>query len=863
MGRLTPLMKQYLRIKERHRDAVLLFRMGDFYETFFDDAKVAARDLNIVLTSRDKGINGEPVPLAGIPYHALDTYLARLIQKGHRVAICEQVEDPKKAKGLVRREVVRVITPGTVVEESLLPDRGNNYLAAVASAGDRIGIAAVDTSTGEFLGTEFQGEDAAQEAAGEIARLRPAEVLHPRETELPGPVNAAVRDVGGVLTPWDPVAFEEVIARDRLLRHFGVASLDCFGCAGRDELVRAAGATIAYVAEMQGGSLSYISSLRVHSSEDHLVLDPVTLRDLEIFENIRDRTRKGTLFELLDLTRTAMGSRRLRHWLERPLMDVEAINARLEAVDDLRRDVFVRKDVREVLSDVHDLERLVGRIVGGRATPRDLVALRNSIHRGGEIGRRFSFTAPLLTEAAGRIGDLEEVAGLIRRAIVDDPPAHIRDGGVMRDGFDPQLDELRTVVRDGGSWMASFEARERARTGIKSLRVRHNKVFGYYIEVSRPNLDRVPDRYIRRQTLANAERFITEDLKEMEDRILGAKGRMDSLEQDLFARVREEVAGHAPAIQAMADGIATIDVLAALAERAELSGYTRPIVDDGDQIVIERGRHPVVEAHLDGPFVPNDARLDRGANRLLLVTGPNMAGKSTYMRQIAHIVLMAQAGSFVPAEHASIGIVDRIFTRVGAFDDLIHGQSTFMVEMLELANILHTATGRSLILLDEIGRGTSTFDGMSIAWAVAEFIEDRRRLGARTLFATHYHELTALEERLEGVRNLNVTVSESGHDIVFLRKVEPGPSQRSYGIQVARLAGLPREVIERADEILHTLEGRQAPDVPRRRRRVVQEVLFRESEVERDIREMDVDTLTPVEALGILAELKERVKRGG
>ncbi|MCI0496958.1 MAG: DNA mismatch repair protein MutS [Thermoplasmata archaeon] len=854
-------MKQYLSIKAQHEDAILLFRMGDFYETFYEDARVAARELNIVLTARDKGVDGEKVPLAGIPHHALDAYLARLIERGHRVAICEQMEDPSKAKGLVERAVVRVITPGTVVEESLLSGSASNYLASVAISGGRVGIAALDTSTGEFMATEMEGEGAVEEAAAEIVRLSPAEVLIPRGEPAPEALTSAAGDAGAVMTPWDPLAYEEDVARDRLLRHFGVASLDGFGCAGRSALIAAAGSALDYAGRMQGGTLSHVSSLRVYSDADHMVLDPVTLRDLEVFENVRDGGRQDTLFEVLDLARTSMGSRRLAHWLREPLLDVERINARLDAVDELRRDVLARKEARGLLSDIADLERLVGRVVGARASPRDLIALRDSIVRSGELGTRLAPSSPLLAAAIAGMADLEDVASLIGGAIVDDPPAHARDGNVFREGHSPELDGLRAVLRDGGAWMASFEARERARTGIRSLRIGHNKVFGYYIEVSRANLERAPEDYERKQTLANAERFITPELKEVEARVLGARGRIESLEQELFDRLREDVATRAADIKAMAEGVATVDALAALAERADLGNYARPIVDGGDQIVIIGGRHPVVEAHLEAPFVPNDTRLDGGDYRLMLITGPNMAGKSTYMRQVALVTLMAQAGSFVPAEHATVGTVDRIFTRVGAFDDLVHGQSTFMVEMLELANILHSATGRSLVLLDEIGRGTSTFDGMSIAWAVAEHMADPKRSGAKTLFATHYHELTALEERLKGVRNLNVAVSDEGHGLVFLRKVVPGPSLRSYGIQVARLAGLPPSVIERSNEILAVLEGRQTPDVPRPRKRVTQHVLFHESEAERALREMDVENMTPVEALNALAELRKRVGR--
>jgi len=674
VGRLTPLMKQYLSIKSQYQHAILLFRMGDFYETFFDDAVIASKELNIVLTARDKGANGQAVPLAGIPYHALDTYLAKLIRKGHRVAICEQVEDPKQAKGLVKREVVRVITPGTIVEENLLPETANNYLVAVSMDLGRIGLAAIDTSTGEFLATELTGEEAVAEAITEVARLQPAEVIAPEGSALPPALESAIEEGGSVLNRWNPVLFEEDLASERLIRHFEVAGLEGFGCAGRTALVSAAGAALAYVEEMQGGALSYISNLRVYSTSDFLVLDSVTLRDLEVFENIRDRSRKGTLFELLDMTRTAMGSRKLRRWLQHPLMDAGGIERRLDAVDELASDLFVRKEVREIVDSISDLERLVSRIVYGRASPRDLVAMLVSLRKASELKERFSPSSTLLLEALEQVGDLDDVADLIERALVDDPPATVREGGMIRDGFDAELDELRDVVRDGGSWIVKYEAGQRAGTGIKRLKVKYNQVFGYYIDVSKANLDKVPETYVRKQTLVNSERFITEELKGMEDRILSARGRLESLEHDIFVKVREDVAGRADDIQRMGGGIATIDVTAALAERAEMSQYVKPTVEDSDRIEIRGGRHPVVEAHLNEPFVPNDTDLDCADHRVLLITGPNMAGKSTYMRQVAHIALMAQTGSFVPADSASIGIVDRIFTRVGAFDDLIHGQ---------------------------------------------------------------------------------------------------------------------------------------------------------------------------------------------
>ncbi|BDG60000.1 DNA mismatch repair protein MutS [Caldinitratiruptor microaerophilus] len=869
---LTPMFAQYREFKQQYPDALLLFRLGDFYELFFEDAEVAARELDLVLTGRDGGKALGRVPMCGVPYHSADAYIARLIERGHKVAICEQMEDPRQAKGLVRREVIRVVTPGTLVEPRSLEEKESHFLAAVCQGRTGFGLAYADLSTGEFAACELSGAHGLRQLVEELGRIEPREVLlEPGLERAPG-ITAPLERMGAALTPYGSGAFRHEAAYRLLCRHFGTHSLRGFGAEDKELAVRAAGAVLQYLEETQKTTLGHITALNVYYPGSYLVLDPATRRNLELTRALRDGGRRGTLLEVLDRTVTAMGGRLLRAWLEQPLLDLAAIRARHEAVGELVQAPLLRGELRSLLGDMRDVERLAGRVAYGSAGPRDLVALGRSLAVLPSLRVLLEEAgSPRLVELRERLDLLDDVRDLLGRAIADDPPVSPTEGGVIRDGFDEEVDRLRAAARDGKSWIAALEARERERTGIKSLKVGYNKVFGYYIEVTRANLAAVPDDYQRRQTLAGAERFVTPDLKAMEEQVLGAEERLAAREYELFAEVRRQVAAQVGRIQASARAVAEIDVLAALAEVAAVYGYTRPVVDHGEVIEIQGGRHPVLERVLpEGRFVPNDCLLDTGENRLLLITGPNMGGKSTYMRQVALITLMAQMGSFVPAQAARIGLVDRIFTRVGASDDLATGQSTFMVEMSEVAAILHAATRRSLIVLDEIGRGTATFDGLSIAWAVAEYVADPTRIGARTLFATHYHELCELEGLLPGVKNYSVAVREKGDEITFLYQIVRGGADRSYGIQVARLAGLPRAVVDRAREILATLEQQEGQRRARReaaaaRARQPVQLSFFESRphpVVEELLALNVMALTPLEALNLLHSLQEKAKEG-
>ncbi len=875
---VTPMMRQYRLVKDEHRDKVLFFRLGDFYETFYEDAELVSRELDLVLTGRDAG-EGQRAPMAGIPYHAAEGYIARLIEKGYKVALCDQVEDPKIAKGLVRREVTRVITPGTVTEESLLDERRNNFLIAVArgsGATPAYGLAVVDSSTGEFSVTQVDGPSAEQELLDEIGRIAPAECLLPMAMSGSSRVAVEARGrLGITLTPRPDADFDPATAGSDLRRHFRVATLEGYGCGHLPSAVGAAGAALAYLRETQRSELSHLTRLVTYQRSEFMVLDATTRRNLELTQSLRHGNRRGTLLELLDLTMTAMGARLIRDWLERPLRRVEAISERHAAVADLFDQAFLRNDVREHLKEVRDLERLASRVAYGTANARDLLALRASLEalpRLAETLRGAGDLSPGLARLATALDPLSGEAELLARAIDEDAPTTLRDGGLIRRGYDERVDELRGAGRDGRSWIAALEASERERTGIRSLKVGFNKVFGYYIEVTKPNLANVPPDYERRQTLVNAERFVTPGLKEKEALVLGAEERLAALEYELFQEVRAEVAEHVPAILGDARALAGMDALGALAEAASRYGYVRPVMREPGRIDLAAGRHPVVERALsDSAFVPNDALLDRETSRLQIITGPNMAGKSTYMRQVALIVLMAQAGSFVPAERAEIGVVDRIFTRVGATDDLAMGQSTFLVEMIETANILHHATQESLVILDEIGRGTSTFDGLSIAWAVAEYVADPARCGALALFATHYHELTELEGLMPGVTNLSVAVAEKGDEVVFLRRIVRGGTDRSYGLHVARLAGLPREVIERGREILASIEAdeevrrsRREVAAARRPRYITQLALFeaKEDPLVEELRQLRLMEMTPLEALNKLHELQDKARKG-
>ena len=862
-GALTPMMRQYQELKARHPGALLMFRLGDFYELFFDDAVTAARELEIVLTSREIG-KGRRVPMCGVPHHALSGYLARLVDRGYRVAICDQVEDARRARGLVRREITRVVTPGTVMDAAMLEAREPRYLVALAEAGGVWGLAAAELSTGDFRTTQIVGRDAGARLAEELARLSPREVVVPEGAGAAWPLPA-----DAARTPLDAWRFEVAAARRALVEHLRVASLDGFGIETLPLATAAAGALLQYLQQTQRSALAHVRSLRLYDTDRSLGLDETTQRNLELFRNRRDGTVAHTLLWVLDQTLTAMGGRLLREWMLRPLVDPTAIRARLAAVGTALADRGGRAELRGALREVPDLARLVGRIGHGSATARDLVALRAGLERLPHLRDRLGRLAdPTFAALAEAIDPHEALAALIGRAVVDDPPSGIREGGMIRDGYDPTLDAMRAAAADGKAWIAGLEAAERERTGIRSLRVGFNRVFGYYIEVSNPNRHLVPADYIRKQTLVGAERYITPEMKEREAAILGAEERMAEVEYELFVALRDRVAAAADTLLATAAAVAEADVLLALAEAAERGGYVRPEVVEAPVLEIRGGRHPVVERILQGErFVPNDLRLDVADRALLIVTGPNMAGKSTLLRQAALILIMAQMGSFVPAAAARVGVADRVFTRVGATDDLAAGRSTFLVEMQEVARILSGATRRSLVVLDEVGRGTSTYDGMSLAWAVVHHLHEH--VGARTLFATHFHELTELGGLLPRVHNISMRVQEEGETIVFLHSVADGGADRSYGLHVARLAGLPDEVIAEARRILAQLEAAaarpgepDAPPVPSRARRAQQVPLALElaSPVEEALLALSLESMTPLDAMRTLADLRDRVR---
>ena len=857
----TPVRRQYLGVKREHQDEILLFRMGDFYETFDDDARLLSRELEIALTSREFG-KGQRVPLAGIPYHSLEASLARLIKKGYKVAICEQVSDPATSKGIVDREVVRVVTPGTVIEDTLLEQKANNYLAALVVEGDAAGLSWVDITTSEFATTQFD----LSHLSVEMARLQPSELLVPD-----GQPDVDELDIGDrtMLTPLAADAFHADWARETLLRHFGVASLESFGCEGLALAVRAAGAVIDYLEQTQRSAVGQINTLYTYSTADYMVLDAQTRRNLELYEGGRWGSVNASLLSVLDVTKTSMGGRLLRRWLGQPLLDVERLVRRQDAVEWFHRSALRRERVVMLLEAVSDMERLVNRVRGHSATPRDLVGLANSLEAAPKIKVILceDDDADKVEWLAERITDNGEVIELVRQSISDDPPLSVGDGNVIRKGFSPDLDEVRGASRNAQDYIARLEQKERERTGIKSLKVGYNRVFGYYIEISNSNLAQAPEDYVRRQTLVGGERFITPEMKEYESLILNAQDRIGEIEGALFRQVCQQVAGHAEQIMSTARAIANIDVFASLAEVASRFGYVRPVLDEGDAVTIKQGRHPVVERMLPaGDFVANDAALASGGEQLIILTGPNMAGKSTYIRQVAVIVLMAQIGSFVPADSARVGVCDRIFTRVGLQDDLAMGQSTFMVEMVETAAILNHATPRSLIVLDEIGRGTSTYDGLAIARAVAEHLHNNPRLGCKTLFATHYHELTQLADILPRAFNYNVVVSEDKGQVVFLRNIAPGGADRSYGVHVARLAGMPASVVNRAWDVLAELEddSRANRSSPRRRRGSPppqqMPLLTFTSPVVDELLALDVASMTPLDAINKLYELQERAR---
>lgn len=868
------MMAQYKELKRQYSDCLLLFRLGDFYELFYDDAEIAARELEITLTGRDAG-NGERAPMCGVPYHAVDSYVARLVERGYKVAICEQLEDPRSAKGLVARDVVRVVTRGTLTDARTQDESANVYLAAVTagSAASAYGLAACDVATGQFTLTELRGGDARGRLISELARLRPAEVLLPPDVAGDQQLVKFISEqLGAAQGSCHPSYFAEENARDALRRHFGTSSLAGFGCEGMPLAIAAAGAALAYLHETQKVDLSHIVRLSPYLTSDFLQIDPASRRNLELTRALRDGGRRGTLLWVLDATETALGSRLLRDWIDRPLVDPAAINRRLDAVAELVGSAERRRDLRLALKRIYDLERLAGKLAYRTATPRDLLTLRDSLAALPEVKRLLAdCAAALLLELNAAIDPLTDERAAIERALRDDAPPTAKEGGIIRPGYDEEVDRLRAAGGAGRDWIARLEATERERTGIKSLKIGYNKVFGYYIAVTRANLAAVPPDYQRKQTLANEERFITPALKEQEELVLRAEERLVAREYELFVDLRERIAAAVRRLQMTAGAVAAVDALAGLAEVAANNNYVRPAIDGGETIEILDGRHPVVERVLPtGTFVPNDCLVDRDANRLLLITGPNMAGKSTYIRQLALIVIMAQLGSYVPAAAAHIGVVDRIYTRVGAADDLTGGQSTFMVEMNEVSNILNNATPRSLVILDEVGRGTSTFDGLSIAWAVAEYLHALERR-VKTLFATHYHELTDLEELYPGVVNYTVAVAEHGdEEITFLHRIVRGAADRSYGIHVARLAGLPPAVLQRAREILALLEsseefkrGQSAVAATGRRRRTAAQMSLFTPEADplvEELRALKVMEMTPLEALNKLYELHEKAR---
>ena len=879
MAEFTPMMRHYLDTKEQYKDCILFYRLGDFYEMFFDDAVTVSRELELTLTGKDCG-QEERAPMCGVPYHAAETYLNRLVAKGYKVAICEQVEDPKLAKGMVKREVVRVVTPGTNLNTQALDETKNNYIMCIVYLADRYGVSLADVSTGEYFLTEVSS---AKKMEDEIIKFSPAEIICNEPLLMSGTDLDALKDRLGIsVFPLDAAYFDDEQCRRALLEHFQVASMEALGLGDYTLGVLAAGALMRYLLDTQKNSLSQMTRLVPYSTGKYMVLDSSTRRNLELTETLREKQKRGSLLWVLDKTKTAMGARMLRTYIEQPLLEKETIEARLDAIEELNNNAIMREEIREYLNPVYDLERLVSRITYQSANPRDLVAFKSSLSMLPAIKYLLKDSScDELKTVEEELDALEDVHALISKAIVDEPPMIVREGGIIKEGYNEEVDKLRQAKTEGKNWLAQLEEQERERTGIKNLRIKYNKVFGYYLEVTNSYKDLVPDDYMRKQTLTNAERYITPKLKELEDMILGAEDKLFSLEYDLFADVRDQIGREVLRIQKTARAIARLDVYASLSLVAERENYVRPSINEKGLIDIRGGRHPVVEKMISNDmFIANDTYLDNNKNRISIITGPNMAGKSTYMRQTALIVLMAQIGSFVPAQKAKIGIVDRIFTRVGASDDLASGQSTFMVEMTEVANILRNATANSLLILDEIGRGTSTFDGLSIAWAVVEHISNPRLLGAKTLFATHYHELTELEGKLSSVNNYCIAVKEKGDDIVFLRKIVKGGADKSYGIQVAKLAGVPDNVIQRAKEIIHQLvdaditqrvheievvQGSAVKKKPVTYDEVDMEQMslfdtVKDDDILKELKELDISNLTPLDALNTLNRLQSKLR---
>lgn len=878
MAELTPMMQQYMRTKEEYKDCILFYRLGDFYEMFFDDAVTASKELDITLTGKSCGLE-ERAPMCGVPFHSVDGYLNRLVSKGYKVAICEQMEDPAAAKGIVRREVVRIATPGTNIDMQALDESKNNYIMCIAYIADRFGMSAADVTTGDYFVTEI---DSSNKLFDEIYKFMPSEIICNEAFYMSGMDTDDLKNrLGVTIYSLDSWYFDDAVCTRTLKEHFKVSAIEGLGIVDYDCGVIAAGALLSYLKETQKTSLSHMSRLTPYATGKYMLLDSSTRRNLELCETLREKQKRGSLLWVLDKTKTAMGARNLRKWIEQPLIHKTEIENRLDAVNELREHAISREEIREYLSPVYDLERLVSRITYQTANPRDMISFQSSLAMLPHIKYILSeMRSPLLKELYEEFDTLEDLCALVENAIKEEPPVMMREGGIIREGYNEEVDKLRHAKSDGKDWLAKLEEEEREKTGIKNLRIKYNKVFGYYLEVTNSFKNMVPDYYTRKQTLANAERYIIPELKELEDTILGAEDRLYALEYELYCEVRSRVAEEVVRIQKTAGAVARLDTFAALALAAEQNNYVRPRLNEKGVIDIRDGRHPVVEKMIPNDmFIPNDTYLNDRKNRISIITGPNMAGKSTYMRQTALIVLMAQIGSFVPAGSADIGLVDRIFTRVGASDDLASGQSTFMVEMTEVANILRNATGRSLLILDEIGRGTSTFDGLSIAWAVIEHISDSKLLGAKTLFATHYHELTELEGKIDNVNNYCIAVKEKGDDILFLRKIVKGGADKSYGIQVAKLAGVPDTVISRAkeivEELVHTDITSRIKDiavhghVPKLKTKKYDEVdlaqmtLFdtvKDDDVLDELKNLDVSNLTPIDALNTLYQFQNKLK---
>ena len=869
MAEFSPMMQHYLETKNKYKDCILFYRLGDFYEMFFDDAINVSRELELTLTGKECG-QDERAPMCGVPYHAADTYISRLIAKGYKVAICEQLEDPKFAKGMVKRDVIRVVTPGTVTEANLLDEKKNNYIMSIYKNGIYFGVTVCDVTTGDFRTTEIKSTNNFAELLDEISKYSPAEILvNPMLYDCSEEIAKIKERFDVYLSRWEEDKFSEDY--ESLTARYKIVDDDENIVDNINEhmlSVAATNALLAYLLDTQKNNLDHINKLILYSTTKYMSLDINARRNLEITEKLRDKSKKGTLLWVLDKTATSMGGRLLRRWLNNPLINPKQISKRLEAVSELKDNIILRGEITDSLKKVYDIERLAGKIAYGSANARDLISLKNSAKQLPEIKRILSEAkSSLIVDLYSELDILEEVYEIIDKTIVEEPPISVKEGGLIKLGFNEEVDKLKTATTDGKNWIVQLEAEEREKTGIKGLRVGFNKVFGYYIEVTKSNISLVPDRYIRKQTLTNGERYITEELKNLENQILGAEEKVVNLEYNIFVEVRDQIEKQVERLQKSANIIATLDCLCSFATVADDMNYVRPQVDNSGVIDIQDGRHPVIEKILpSGSFVQNDTYLDKDQNRLSIITGPNMAGKSTYMRQVALITLMAQCGSFVPASSARIGVVDKIFTRVGASDDLSMGQSTFMVEMMEVAQILKEATSNSLIILDEIGRGTSTYDGLSIAWAVVEYISDSEKCGAKTLFATHYHELTDLENKLEGVKNYSIAVKEKGEDVIFLRKIVRGGTDESYGVHVAKLAGVPQVVTKRANEILKSIERKNVLNnkkLEKENKNVAEGQLtmynYKLAEIAHELDKVNVNELTPIDALNTLVKIKEKM----